>query len=170
VLSGLVPIVGLGAVAGVILGGRLTDTALRHGAIAARVTAPAIGFGAASILFAPGLFSSTLWIAIPLFTAGASALASANPPLDAASLDIVPGGLWGRAESVRTLLRLFAEAAAPPTFGFIADTLGTGTNRAAGLRDAFIIMLVPLLANGVLALATRHTYPADVATAARCER
>jgi hypothetical protein len=31
-------------------------------------------------------------------------------------------------------------------------------------------MLVPLLANGALALATRHTYPADVATAARCER
>lgn len=170
VLSGLVPIVGLGALAGVILGGRLTDTALRHGAIAARVTAPAIGFGAASILFAPGLFSSTLWIAIPLFTAGAAALASANPPLDAARLDIVPGGLWGRAESVRTVLRLVAEAAAPPAFGFIADTLGGGTNRAAGLRDAFIIMLIPLLANGVLSLATRHTYPADVATAARCER
>ncbi|GIH20834.1 MFS transporter [Rugosimonospora africana] len=170
VLSGLVPIVGLGALTGVILGGRLTDTALRHGAIAARVTAPAIGFGAASLLFAPGLLSSTLWIAIPLFTAGAAALASANPPLDAARLDIVPGGLWGRAESVRTVLRLVAEAAAPPTFGFIADTLGGGTNRAAGLRDAFLIMLIPLLVNGALSLATRRTYPADVATAARCDR
>jgi predicted MFS family arabinose efflux permease len=169
-LSGLVPIVGLGALAGVILGGRLTDTALRRGAISARVVAPAIGFGAAGLLFAPGLFSSTLWVALPLFTAGAAALASTNPPLDAARLDIVPGGLWGRAESVRTVLRLTAEAAAPPAFGFIADALGGGTGRtshSAGLRDAFLIMLIPLLANGALVLATRRTYPADVATAAR---
>ncbi|GAA5196281.1 hypothetical protein GCM10023322_64830 [Rugosimonospora acidiphila] len=169
VLSGLVPIVGVGAIAGVVLGGRLADAALRRGAISARVVAPAFGFGAASVLFAPGLVSATLWVALPLFTVAAAALASANPPLDAARLDIVPGGLWGRAESVRTVLRLSAEAAAPPAFGFIADALGGGTNRATGLRDAFLIMLIPLLVNGVLVLVTRHTYPEDVATAARCE-
>jgi predicted MFS family arabinose efflux permease len=164
----VVPLIGLGALAGAVLGGRLTDTALQRGAISARVVAPALGYTAASLLFAPALISTTLWISVPLFSLAAAALAAANPPLDAARLDIVPGGLWGRAESVRTVLRLSAEAAAPPVFGFIADALDGGGHgqRAVGLRDAFLIMLLPLLVNGVLALATRRTYPADVMTAA----
>jgi len=92
---------------------------------------------------------------------------AANPALDAARLDIVPGALWGRAESLRTVLRLTGEAAAPVTFGFIADEFhgAGGRTSATGLRDAFLIMTIPLLANGLLVWLARRTYPADVAAA-----
>lgn len=105
--------------------------------------------------------------ALALFTAGAAGLAAANPPLDAARLDIVPSGLWGRAESLRTVLRLAAEAIAPVSFGFVADLLGGHGGRAGatGLRDAFLIMLIPLLANAALVVRARHTYLADAAKA-----
>jgi hypothetical protein len=107
-----------------------------------------------------------------VFTAGAAGLAAANPPLDAARLDIVPSGLWGRAESLRTVLRLAAEAVAPVSFGFAADLLGGegGRTGASGLRDAFLIMLVPLLANAVLIVRARRTYLTDAATAAAAEK
>jgi hypothetical protein len=64
------------------------------------------------------------------------------------------------------VLQLAAEAAGPIAFGFTADELGGAGGRGAGLREAFLIMLVPLLLNGLLLLRARHTYRTDVATAA----
>ncbi len=167
-LSGLVPLIGLGALAGLIAGGRLTDTALSRGYASVRVVVPAVAYSVAALLFAPAIVTTSLMLALPLFTAGAAALAAANPPLDAARLDIVSGRLWGRAESIRTVLRLAAEAFAPVTFGITADLLGgpSGRTSATGLRNAFLIMLVPLLLNGLLVWVARRTYPSDVATAA----
>ena len=52
---------------------------------------------------------------------GAALISAANPPLDAARLDIMPSGLWGRAESTRTFLRSLAQALAPLLFGAVAD-------------------------------------------------
>ena len=55
------------------------------------------------------------------FDVGAMALISAaNPPLDAARLDIMPAGLWGRAESTRTFIRSVTQALAPLVFGGLA--------------------------------------------------
>jgi MFS family permease len=166
-----VPVIGAGALVGMVAAARLTDAAVHRGHLTARVTAPSIGYAAAAAFLGPGLFVTAIPIALVLFTAGAAGLAAANPPLDAARLDIVPGGLWGRAESLRTVLRLAAEAAAPVMFGFVADRLGgaAGRSRAAGLRDAFLIMLVPLLANALLALLARRSYLTDAATAAAAE-
>jgi predicted MFS family arabinose efflux permease len=166
-LTGLVPLVGAGALAGTVAAGRLTDVALRRGHPAARVITPGIAYAAAACFLAPGLLTASVPLAMLLFTAGAAGLGAANPPLDAARLDIVPAGLRGRAESLRTVLRLAAEAAAPVTFGFVADELGNaaGRNSAPGLRDAFLIMLVPLLANALLIFRARRSYLADVATA-----
>ncbi|HEV7708629.1 MAG TPA: MFS transporter [Asanoa sp.] len=158
--------IGIGAVAGTVFGGRFTDRAVRRGHTRARITVPAVAYSAAALLFLPGLLAANIWVSITFFTLGALFLAGANPPLGAARLDIVPGALWGRAESVRTVLQLAAEAAGPIAFGFTADELGGAGGRGAGLREAFLIMLVPLLLNGLLLLRARHTYRTDVATAA----
>ncbi|SNS73069.1 Major Facilitator Superfamily protein [Asanoa hainanensis] len=158
--------IGLGAVAGTLFGGRLTDRALRRRHTRARVTVPAVAYSAAALFFLPGLLAAEIWVSIGFFTLGACCLAAANPPLGAARLDIVPAALWGRAESVRTVLQLAAEAAGPIAFGFVADELGGPAGRGGGLRSAFLIMLVPLLLNGLLLLRARRTYRTDVATAA----
>ena len=50
---------------------------------------------------------------------------------------------------------------------FAADRLGGPGDQAGGLRDAFLIMLVPLLANAALVLLARRSYLTDVASARR---
>jgi MFS family permease len=171
-----------GALAGVLISGRLTDLLLRNGVLNARVWVPAVCYIAAAVVLIPGLVASKLTPAIWFDVAGAALLSAANPPLDAARLDIMPAGLWGRAESVRTLLRTLGQALAPLLFGAVADlvagitphqqpigtkvhgSISTGTSN--GLEYSFLLMLVVLGAAGVILLKARHTYPRDVATAA----
>jgi MFS family permease len=168
----LVPVIGVAALAGTVLGGRLTDRAVARGRPTARILVPAAGYTGAAILFLPGVTISSLVVALPLLAVGAAVLAAANPPLDAARLDIVPARMWGRAESLRTVLRLAAEAAAPAAFGWVADLFGDTSGRYGdiGLRNAFLVMLIPLLANGLIMLAARRTYEVDVATAIASDR
>ncbi|GAA4585254.1 hypothetical protein GCM10023194_27410 [Planotetraspora phitsanulokensis] len=171
VVTGLVPVIGLGALLGVLTGGRIADRLSSEGHLAARMVVPALSYLAAVALLVPGLLTTALPIALPLLFLAAGSLTAANPPLDAARLDVVHFRLWGRAESVRTFLRMGAEAVAPVTFGFVADSLGPGGARSElGLRYAFLIMLVPLVANAVILLRGRHAYPRDVATAVASER
>ena len=78
--------------------------------------------------------------------------------------------LWGRAESVRTVLRMGVQAVAPIIFGWLSDTLGTGPSAQertqSGVDRAFLIGLGPPLINGLLLLLrARRTYPADAAAA-----
>jgi MFS family permease len=171
-----------GALAGVLISGRLTDLLLRRGVLNARVWVPAVCYIAAAVVLIPGLVASKLTPAIWFDVAGAALLSAANPPLDAARLDIMPAGLWGRAESVRTLLRTLGQALAPLIFGAIADLvagitphqtpIGTkvhgsvSTGTANGLEYSFLLMLIVLGAAGVILLRARLTYPRDVATAA----
>lgn len=168
-VSGLILVIGVGALAGVLAGGRLTDRFLNRGAITARITVPAVAYSATALLFVPGLLSQAVLVALPLYFAAATVLAAANPPLDAARLDVVPAGMWGRAESLRTVLRFLAEAVAPTAFGLVADGIGHGRT-GMGLRDAFLVMLLPLLGNGILVWLAKPGYPADVATASACDR
>lgn len=170
-VSGLAVLVGCGALVGVLIGGRAADGLLRRGHPSARVLVPAVAYLLTAGLFLPGLITMSVAIAAPAFLLAAASLAAANPPLDAARLDVMHFRLWGRAESVRTFLRMGAEAVAPVTFGFVADALGpTGAGNARGLEYAFLVMLAPLIASGVILLRGRRTYPRDVATAAESER
>jgi predicted MFS family arabinose efflux permease len=179
--TALLFVVGLGALAGVLIAGRLADRRIRSGHIDARVRIAAIAYVGASILLVPSLLVSSLAIAVPLLLFSAAALSAPNPPLDAARLDVMPARLWGRAEGVRTLVRQSAQTAAPLLFGVIADALGGGAQSigagehvvrggAQGLQYAFLIMLVPLMLSGVAVFAARKSYPADVATAIASER
>jgi MFS family permease len=156
-------VTGLGAVIGVVASGRLSDRLLERGMIDARVVTAAVAFLAAAVVLVPAVIVTSLVVAAPLMFVGGAALAFPNPPLDAARLDIVPSALWGRAESVRTLLRNCAQAAAPLAFGVLADAFAGP--RSSGIEFAFLIMLVPLALNGAIVYAGRRSYPTDVATA-----
>ncbi len=171
----------LGALAGTLVSGRITDALVRRGGLQARVWVPAICYLGAAVLLVPGLLSSHLGTAVWFDVGGAALISAANPPLDAARLDIMPSGLWGRAESTRTFLRSLAQALAPLLFGAIADLvagilpaqapIGTHTHglvsaaTGTGLQVSFLILLSTLAAAGVFLLRARNTYPTDVATA-----
>jgi MFS family permease len=173
----------LGALAGTLVAGRVSDALVRRGFVEARVLIPAVSYIGAAALLIPGVLLTNLHSAIWFDVAGAALLSAANPPLDAARLDIMPPRLWGRAEGVRTFLRSVFQALAPLIFIGIAElvedvtpTPGVGTHLPKGLRNAyhvgtglevsFLILLGTLVAAGVFLARARHTYPVDVATAA----
>lgn len=178
--TGAITVLGIGALAGVLLSGRLADRLLQGGRLNARVVVPAGSYIVAALAFVVPITTHLLALALPLLVLAAAGLAGTEPPLDAARLDIVPARLWGRAEGIRTALRTLATAAAPLAFGVLADHLGassgsiaaaqTGSSSAGagsvpGLEHAFLIMLVVLIGAGVVLLRARRTYPRDVATA-----
>jgi MFS family permease len=171
----------LGALLGTLVSGPITDTLVRRGSLQARVWVPALCYLGAAALLIPGLLGSHLYPAIWFDVGGAALISAANPPLDAARLDIMPSRLWGRAESTRTFLRSLGQALAPLLFGIVADLVvgiepaqapvGTHTHgivssaTGTGLQVTFLIMLSTLAAAGVFLLRARYTYPTDVATA-----
>jgi MFS family permease len=170
-----------GAMIGTLVSGRVTDSMVKRGFLEARVWIPAICYMGAAALLIPGVLGSHLTPALWFDVAGAALLSAANPPLDAARLDIMPAGLWGRAESTRTFLRSLAQALAPLVFGGLADLIagiapqqapiGThpgevSSKTATGLEFSFLILLVTLAAAAVFLARARSTYAEDVATAA----
>ncbi|MHC3474859.1 MFS transporter [Streptomyces sp. 7R007] len=165
VASGLAIVIGAGILAGLMAGARLPDVALRRGYANGRVMVPALALLAAGSVLAPGIVVASPLAALPSLAVGAGLLAAANPPLDAARLDIVPPGLWGRSEAARTLVRSAAESSAPLLFGLLSSHVFGSGGGTGGLEATFLVCLVPLLAAGLLSLAALRTYPRDVATA-----
>jgi len=175
--STLLVVLGAGAIVGVLVTGRLGDTLLNRHHLAARPIIAGISFLVAAVLFLPALLTTSLLVAAPLLFLAASGLGGANPPLDAARLDLIHSQLWGRAESVRTVLRSAVVAIAPLVFGYVSTQLGAHTSglgnptgnagpQGIGLDHAFLIMLIPLIISALLLLLwARRTYPRDVATA-----
>jgi MFS family permease len=156
--------VGIGAVAGVLAGGRVGDDLVARGLVNGRLWTAAIAGTIATALFVPAIFTRELLVGA-VFLLGAGLMLSAqNPPLDAARLDIMPPQLWGRAESVRTFIRANAQALAPLLFGVVADHVFGGGR--TGLEWTFAVMLLPLVAGTALVYVGLRTFPQDVATAA----
>lgn len=162
-VSSLVIIMGLCALGGVVAGGRLSEHLLRRGHIQARIIVPACGLFVSIPFLAAGIWTHHAWLAVLTLSAGGAALAAALPALDAARLDIVPAAMWGRGESGRMALRLLLEGGAPLLFGAMSGWFGGGQS---GLKWTFMIMLIPMIVAGLLAVPARRTYPPDVATAA----
>ncbi len=161
--ASLLLVVGVAAVLGVLVGGRVADTLLRRGRVSARVVIPAVTFVSAAALIAPGIGTASVGLALTMILPGAFLFAASNPPLDAARLDVMPFLLWGRAESVRSSIRHALEAVAPITFGFLAGNVLGGPDE--GLTRTFQVMLVPLVLAGAVLLLALRSYPRDVATA-----
>ncbi len=180
-------LIGMAAVAGVLVSGRWTDRFIYRGRVDARLIVGGAGFLIAAVVFIPALLTGSVLVGLPLFLVAAFALAAPNPPVDAARLDVVPSHMWGRAESIRTTVRTVLEALAPLVFGLLSSVLAGGgsagfvsgvnenhTHLSAastrGLTYTFLMMLVPLAGSGALLLRARRTYLTDVATAAASER
>jgi hypothetical protein len=174
----------VGAVIGTLVGGRVPDLLLRRGDLTARVWVPAVCYIGAGLCLLPGFLGSGLTPAVWFDVAGAALISAANPPIQAARLDIVPAGLWGRAQSALTVVRSLAQAAAPLAFGGISQLvagivpsqapIGTrpgapSSTAATGLEITFLIMLSALFAAGVFLFRARETFASDVATAAASE-
>ncbi len=170
-----------GGLVGTLVSGHFTDLMLRHGSLTARVVVPACCYLGAVLLLIPGIVETHFYPAVWFDVGGMALISAANPPLDAARLDIMPAGLWGRAESTRTFLRSISQAVAPLAFGGVADLIAgifpvqspVGTHpglvspsTARGLQFAFLIILASLAAGGSFLFRARRTYPVDVATAA----
>jgi MFS family permease len=174
----------VGAVLGTLVGGRLPDLLLRRGDIGARVWFPGVCYIGAAAFFIPGLLVSDISPAIWFDVAGAALIFAANPPLQAARLDVVPSGLWGRAQSALTCVRSLAQAAAPLVFGGVSvlvagivpsqAPIGTrphapSSSTSTALEITFLIMLLTLAGAGALLFRARTTFASDIATAAASE-
>lgn len=185
-------VVGIAAVGGVVVSGRLSDRLIDRGKLTSRLIVPAVALVITVGLAVPAIILTSLWAVIPLLAAAGACLAAANPPLDAARLDVIPAGFWGRAEAIRQFLRGLFEAAAPVTFGVVSQYVfgngqggiqfGGGTtvvtpgastgastganNSTTGLEYTFLVMLVALLVGASVAFFARRTYKRDIATAA----
>lgn len=184
----IVIVIGGGIVAGVLVAGHLGDRWMRQGHLERRITIGVVGFIVAAAVLAPAIAMTSILVALPLFLIAAFAMAAPNPGLDAARLDVVPAGMWGRSEGVRTLFRQSLQGLAPLTFGLVSELFGAssaglgagvaGNNshaavppyQAHALEYTFLVMLVPLLVGGVVLLLARRAYPVDVASALESER
>jgi MFS family permease len=174
----------VGAVIGTVVGGRLTDLMLKRGYLGARVWFPGACYLGAALLLVGGFIGSKLTPALWFDVAGAALISAANPPIQAARLDVVPAGLWGRASSALTVVRSLAQALAPLVFGGLSQLvagilpqqapIGThphapSSSIATGLQVSFLIMLVTLVAAGALLFRARTTFASDAAAAAASE-
>jgi MFS family permease len=164
IATGILLATGVGAALGSIGGGSFSDFLLSRGRLQSRIVIAAASATATVVLFAPAIFTRAASTALIALVAAVFTLSAQNPPLDAARLDIMPPFLWGRAESVRTMVRALAVALAPLLFGAVSDHVFGGGR--SGLQWTFAIMLLPLFASAVLLIKALPTYPRDVATAA----
>lgn len=167
VVSSLVFVVGIGALAGTVAGGRISEQLLRKGKADARIVVAAVALAASVPILGFAIWTSNAILGIGLLTVGAGALSAAVAPIDAARLDIVLPRMWGRGEAGRMALRSTFEGGAPLLFGAMSGWLGGGQQ---GLMWTFIIMLVPMLVASLLGVVARKTYLRDVATAAASTR
>ena len=174
----------VGGIVGTVVGGRVGDLMLRNGRLAARVWFAGLCYIAAAALLAVGLLKSGLTPALWFVIGGATLIFAANPPVQAARLDVVPAGLWGRTSAALTVVRSLAQASAPLLFGGLSNVIegifppqapiGTHphappANTSTGLQVSFLVMLVALLAGGILLYKARVTFASDVASAAASE-
>jgi predicted MFS family arabinose efflux permease len=160
---GIVGLFGVAALGGVLVGGRLADHLLTRRHLTGRVIVAIIAYFAAAIFLLIAVLTRDLAVAVPMVVLAGLSFGAINPPVDAARLDIMHPYLWGRAESVRTVLRLLAEGLAPVLFGFIADQVFGGG--PVGMQRAFLLMVIPLFVSGGIGFIAFRTYPRDVATA-----
>jgi MFS family permease len=174
----------VGAVIGTLIGGRVPDLLVKRGYLGARVWFAGVCYIGAVLMLIVGFVGPGLTPAVWFDVAGAGFIFAANPPIQAARLDVVPAGLWGRAQSALTVVRSLSQAAAPLVFGGVSQLvagilpaqapIGThprppNSNTTTGLEVTFLVMLVALAAAGVFLFRARTTFPSDVATAAASE-
>ena len=134
----------VGAVTGMIWGGRLSDRLIARGRFAARVEVAAAAQVLGVFLLFPAFAVSSTPLMLVLFGVGAVTLTMPNAPLAALRADVVHPDLRGRAASVGAILSAAAAAGSPLAIGVLSD--------AFNLRAA-LLLLLPLMGVGGVILA-----------------
>lgn len=182
--STFVVVIGLGAIAGVLVTGYSADRMVARGRVSARMSVGAGAYFLAVAALVPAMLLPNLGTAAPFMFIAAGGLGGAFPPVDAARLDVMHSRLWGRAEGVRSTIVYLAQAASPLLFGWLSSLLGGyggvrlgpaggasgGQSGGSDLDITFLVMLVALLAAAVVLLIGARSYPRDVATAVASEK
>jgi MFS family permease len=145
-------IVLLGAVAGTLFGGNVSDR-LKQRDPSAPMLLAGVSQLAASGLFALTFLSVPLWFRLPGQVMAVLLLVAAFPALAAMTAEVVPADLRGIAFSVTGLLSALASAVSPLLVGAIADQFKFTVNGQVkgNLEHAFLIV-TPLIAVGALVL------------------
>jgi predicted MFS family arabinose efflux permease len=156
-------VAGVGGIVGILAGGRIGDALIAGGRVNGRLVVASYSYLVAVVVLVPAFLLPSLWWALPFYVAGAASLSAPIPPLDAVRLDVLHPQLWGRAEAVRTVILVAAEAGAPLLFGVLADRIAGGG--ADGLRWTFLITLSTLVASALILQVARRYYPRELAAA-----
>lgn len=151
------PVIGAGAVLGLVAGGELADRLLRRGDVNARVHVTAGASVLASAFLLPAFLTSSLIVASICLFFGSLFLTMPVAPAEALVSDVVPGELRGRASSVRSVVRALA-ALSPPIVGVISE--------ATDLSTALAIVSPLYAIGGLLMLLAARSYPGDLASVA----
>lgn len=163
-VDALAPVLAAGVVLGILAGGRTGDYLTRKRGGEERIVLAAVCQLIAAGFFAVALLNGRLVVSAVFLFLGSTVLGGAGPCLDAVRIDIVPAGMRGRAEAARGLLLLGSGALGPLTFGLVATAFG-GRGAGLALRDAFLVMLVPLAVGALVLLAAARPYGTDARAA-----
>jgi sugar phosphate permease len=163
----LIPLVGVGGFVGILAGGRVGDALVEHGILAGRLHVGVWSNLLAAVLMTPVFVVSSLVVAVPFLVLASAFLTAPVAALDAARLDVVHPQLRGRAEGVRVIARVGAQAAAPVVIGLLSMDLGGGG--AEGLRLAFLLLLPLLAASSVFLMIGARHYASEVAAVEQSE-
>lgn len=134
----------VGAIVGMLWGGRLGDRLVARGRPAGRVEVAAAAQVVGVLLLVPAFAAHSAAMMLPLFALGAVTLTMPNAPLAALRADVVHPDLRGRAAAVQSVLFAGAAAASPLVIGLISDSIG--------LRGSLLVVL-PLMGVGGIAMA-----------------
>jgi len=131
----------VGAIIGMIWGGRLGDRLVDRGRPAGRVEVAAAAQVAGVLLLVPAFSVQSTPLMLLLFGLGAVTLTMPNAPLAALRADVLHPDLRGRAASVGALLSATAAASSPLVIGLLSDRFG--------LRAALLVLLPVMAVGGV---------------------
>jgi MFS family permease len=152
--AGLIGLLGMGSLAGILVGGIIADRRLAKGHINSRIEMIVIGTFGATLMTAPAYVIHDLRISTPLFVLGGFFFTLPIGPAEAMLADVVPAELRGRATSIRSVVRA-ASSVGPAIVG--------GLSQLVGLAPA-LALFTPLYAlGGLYVLKARHTYGPDLA-------
>jgi MFS family permease len=132
----------VGAIVGMIWGGRLGDRLVARGRLAGRVEVAAAAQIIGVLLLVPAFAVDSTALMLVLFAFGAVTLTMPNAPLAALRADVIHPDLRGRAAAVQAVLFAGAAAASPLVIGLISDSIG--------LRGSLLVVLPLMGVGGVL--------------------
>lgn len=132
----------VGAITGMLLGGRLGDRLVLNGRTAGRLEVAAAAQVAGTLLLVPAFAVGSTPVMLVLFGLGAVTLTVPNGPLSALRADVVHPDLRGRAASVAAVASAASAAASPLVLGVLSDGIG--------LRAALLVLLPAMLLGGLV--------------------